>query len=75
MSIPGNIGNISTETNMFKWFRTDPTKKLRKQYHAKLERALLAQRNGNIREYSMLTAEADLLRKDLEKLTSDSTDS
>ncbi|MBT3899828.1 MAG: Lacal_2735 family protein, partial [Gammaproteobacteria bacterium] len=40
---------------MFKLFKRDPAKKLRKEYHLKLEKALHAQRNGNIREYSFLT--------------------
>ena len=55
---------------MFGWLKSDPAKKLRKQYHAKLEQAMHAQRNGNIREYSFLTAEAEALREELEKVTS-----
>lgn len=51
---------------MFGLFKTDPAKKLRKQYHMKLEKAMLAQRNGNIREYSFMTAEAEALREQLE---------
>ena len=53
---------------MFKWLKPDPEKKLRKLYHAKLEQALNAQRNGKIREYSFLTAEAEAVREELEKL-------
>ena len=53
---------------MFGWMKRDPEKQLRKQYHAKLEEALQAQRNGNIREYSFLTAEAEKLREKLEEI-------
>lgn len=51
---------------MFGLFKSDPVKKLRKQYHAKLEEAMHMQRNGKIREYSMLTAEAEAIREKME---------
>ena len=54
--------------SMFGLFKTDPVKKMRKEYNAKLEQAMQAQRNGDIRSYSMLTAEADALWKTLEPL-------
>ena len=53
--------------DVFKWFRRDGAKKLRKRYLRKLEEALQAQRNGNIREYAALTAQAEVLREELEK--------
>lgn len=53
---------------MFGLFKSDPTKTLRKQYNAKLEAAMNAQRNGDIRTYSMLTQEADDLWRQLEPL-------
>lgn len=53
---------------MFSFFKKDPTKKLRKNHELKLEEALNAQRNGNIRGYSMLTLEADQLWAEIEKL-------
>ncbi len=53
---------------MFGWLKRDPAKALRKQYHAKLEEAMHMQRNGKIREYSDLTAEAEQLREALEAL-------
>lgn len=40
-------------------FKSDPTKKLKKLRLAKLEQAMTAQRNGDIRTYSQLTAEAE----------------
>lgn len=49
---------------MFSMFKSDPTKKLKKLYEAKLEAAMLAQRGGDIRSYSMLSAEADVLYKE-----------
>lgn len=53
---------------MFGFLKSDPTKKLRKQYDAKLEQAMLAQRKGDIKSYSMLTAEAESLWAEIEKL-------
>ncbi len=46
---------------MFGLFNSDPTKKMRKQYDALLEKAMHAQRNGDIKTYSTLTAEAEAL--------------
>lgn len=43
---------------MFSFFRQDPIKKLTKLYEAKLEKAMHAQRNGDIKSYAMITAEA-----------------
>ncbi|WP_022961667.1 DUF6435 family protein [Halopseudomonas pelagia] len=53
---------------MFGLFNRDPSKKLRKAYDAKLEAAMQAQRNGDIRNYSTLSQEADALWKQLEPL-------
>lgn len=53
---------------MFQLFKSDPTKKLKKQYAAKLEQAMLAQRSGDIRTYSQLSTEADELYKKIEAL-------
>ncbi len=46
---------------MLSWLKADPVKKLRKRYHEKLEAAMHAQRNGDIKSYSMLSKEADAL--------------
>ena len=43
---------------MFSIFKADHIKKLNKTYEAKLEQAMHAQRNGDIKSYSMITAEA-----------------
>ena len=55
---------------MFGLFQRDPSKKLRKQYDIKLEQAMLAQRKGDIKTYSMLTAEAEELWKEISTLES-----
>ncbi|MGH1460728.1 MAG: DUF6435 family protein [Neptuniibacter sp.] len=55
---------------MFSIFKSDPTKKLNKQYLVKLEQAMLAQRNGNIMSYSELTAEAEAIQKQILALKS-----
>lgn len=53
---------------MFGLFKSDPTKKLRKEYDMKLEKAMHAQRKGDIKTYSMLTAEAEELWRQIEAL-------
>jgi hypothetical protein len=53
---------------MFGIFKSNPTKKLRKTYDMKLEQAMHAQRKGDIKSYSMLTAEAEALWSDIQKL-------
>ncbi|GGJ02796.1 hypothetical protein GCM10007978_45420 [Shewanella hanedai] len=44
---------------MFSIFKSNPTKKLEKIYALKLEKAMYAQRNGDIKSYSFLTLEAE----------------
>lgn len=53
---------------MFSFLKSDPTKKLRKQYDALLEQAMHAQRKGDIRSYSMLTLDAENLWKKIEDI-------
>jgi len=50
---------------MFSIFKSDPTKKLNKQYESKLEQAMHAQRKGDIKGYSELTYEAELINKEI----------
>ena len=50
---------------MFAFFNKDPIKKLNKQYEAKLEQAMHAQGKGDIRGYSMLTAEAEKINQQM----------
>lgn len=53
---------------MFSIFKKDPLKKLTQQYNAKLEEAMHAQRKGDIRSYSMLTAEAEQIENQIKVL-------
>ena len=53
---------------MFSFFKKDPIKKLNKIYLQKLEKAMLAQRSGDILSYSMLTSEAEDIRIEMEAL-------
>lgn len=55
---------------MFSIFKSDPAKKLNKLYLAKLEQAMLAQRNGDIMGYSELTAEAEGIQRQIQTLKS-----
>jgi hypothetical protein len=53
---------------MFSIFKKNPLKKLNKKYEAKLEQAMHAQRNGDIKSYSMITAEADKIAVEIKVL-------
>ena len=53
---------------MFSFFKSDPSKKLKKQHAMLLEKAMHAQRNGDIRTYSQLTLEADVIDKKIRHL-------
>ena len=53
---------------MFSFLKSDPTKNLKKQYYATLEKAMHAQRKGDIKSYSMITAEAEQIREKIEAL-------
>lgn len=53
---------------MFGIFKSDPTKKLKKQHAIKLEEAMWAQRKGDIRLYSQLSLEAEEIYNKIEAL-------
>jgi len=53
---------------MLEFFNRSPLKNWQKQQKALLTKAFQAQRNGNIRLYSSLTAEAELLREKIDTL-------
>jgi transcription initiation factor IIE alpha subunit len=53
---------------MFGLFKSDPRKKLEAAYRSKLEEAMHCQRNGDILNYSRLSAEAAELEKQLDAL-------
>jgi hypothetical protein len=48
---------------MFSFFKNHSIKKLNKTYEAKLEQAMYAQRNGDIKSYAMITEEAEIINK------------
>lgn len=50
---------------MFGWLRSDPRKALQKNYEKKLKEAMLAQRSGDIKSYSLLTEEAEAIYREL----------
>jgi hypothetical protein len=53
---------------MLGMFRKSPLKKWEQEHGLLLTKAFNAQRNGDIRHYSFLTAEAETLRKKIENL-------
>ena len=56
------------ERQMFDFLKSDPKKKLDKEYKILLEQAMQSQRNGDIRKYSELTERAEAKRRELEAL-------
>jgi hypothetical protein len=57
---------------MFSFLKRDPVKKLRQQYDAKAEQAMLAQRKGDMRLFADLTAEAEELWQQYQQLAQSS---
>ncbi|MFT4836756.1 MAG: hypothetical protein ACJAYB_003585 [Psychromonas sp.] len=58
---------------MFSIFKSDPKKKLNKQLSIKLEQAMQAQRNGDIKTYSELSAEAEKIDKQILEIEAQKT--
>lgn len=56
---------------MFKIFGGSPLKKWQKEHAILVRRAFEAQRNGDIRGYSTLTAEAEAVRERIDNLKSE----
>jgi hypothetical protein len=54
--------------NVLGLFKQSPLKRWQKEHESLAYRAFQAQRNGDIRLYSTLTAEAEALREKIEKL-------
>jgi len=53
---------------MFSFFKSDPLKKLQRERAKKLEQAMHAQRNGDMRSYAAITSEAEQLQQEIQKL-------
>lgn len=56
---------------MFGLFKKSPIDKLKQQHDELATRAFHAQRNGDIRSYSTLTAEAEDIRQKIESMEAD----
>lgn len=53
---------------MFGFLKADPIKKLEKEYDSLLEKAMQAQRNGDIKNYSLLTESAEVVKNKIDHL-------
>ena len=53
---------------MFSFLKSDPIKKLDKEYDELLEKAMQAQRGGDIKLYSELTEKAEAVKVKLDEL-------
>ncbi|NGO90118.1 DUF6435 family protein [Vreelandella stevensii] len=53
---------------MFGLFKRDPKKKLQQDYERKLTEAMQASRNGDMRANATLTAEAEALLQEINRL-------
>ena len=60
--------HVYKDHTMFSIFKKDPVATLNKAYLAKLEKAMHAQRNGDIKAYSMITAEAEQIAAEMQQL-------
>jgi hypothetical protein len=54
---------------MFSLFKSNPVKKLTKLQDIKLEQAMQAQRNGDMKSFAQLTSEADEIEQQIVALT------
>ncbi|MBY7669182.1 MULTISPECIES: DUF6435 family protein [Vibrio] len=58
---------------MFSFLKSNPAKKLKKRHSMLLEQAMQAQRKGDIRTYSQLTAEAEEVFKQIQDISPSKT--
>jgi hypothetical protein len=56
---------------MFSLFKKNPEKELQKKYEQLMKDAVNAQRSGDIEGYSNLSAQADNVAKELDKIKAD----
>ncbi|MGX9517483.1 DUF6435 family protein [Vibrio mediterranei] len=54
---------------MFSFLKSNPAKKLKKHHSMLVEQAMQAQRKGDIRTYSRLTAEAEEVFKQIQDIS------
>lgn len=55
---------------MFSFFKSNPTRRLKADYKKAIEKAYQAQQNGDIRGYSLLTAEAEKIKAEIDSIES-----
>ena len=65
-----DIIKIKMEVLMFGLFKKDPVKELDKKYKTKLTEAMNAQRSGDIKSYAELSAQAESILAEMNKLQS-----
>lgn len=53
---------------MFSFFKRDPVKKLDRIYDKKIDDAMMARKEGKMREYNQFFREAELIRKEIESI-------
>jgi len=53
---------------MFSFLKSDPLKKLKKEYETKMAQATTAQRSGDIKLYAALTSESEKIWSEIQKL-------
>lgn len=53
---------------MFGWFKKDPLKKLRDEYHQVLKEGMESQRNGDLKRYAALTEKAESIQSAIVEL-------
>lgn len=61
------------EKSMFGFLKANPEKKLQAKYERLLEQGMQFQRKGDIKSYSMITAEAEEVLAELEALRAKSS--
>ncbi len=54
---------------MFDFLKSDPRKKLQKEYERKQQQARDLQRSGDIQGFAALTAEADRIYREIQELS------
>ena len=59
---------------MFGWMKTDPQKKLQREYADKMKEAMLLQRSGNMAAFAAKSAEAEAINEKLDKLKSEASE-
>lgn len=56
--------------SLFSFLKSDPTRRLKADYKKAVEKAYQAQQNGDIRNYSLLTAEAEAIKAKIAEVES-----